>query len=81
MHDYFNKGYISKDAATDTTPVGELVKAGTLASYTTAGKPGIKAQETNLCGQDMTIFQTMDDFITSSAAASFPWAIAHNCRR
>ena len=21
----------------------------------------------------------MDDFITSSAAASFPWAIAHNC--
>lgn len=79
MHDYFNKGYISKDAATDTTPVGELVKAGTLASYTTAGKPGIKAQETNLCGQDMTIFQTMDDFITSSAAASFPWAIAHNC--
>ena len=75
MYDYNQKGYISQDAATDTTAVGELVKAGTLMSYTTGGKPGIKAQETSLCGRDMTIFQTMDDFITSSAIASFPWVI------
>ena len=32
--------YISADASTDTTAVGELVKAGTLMSYTTGGKPG-----------------------------------------
>ena len=79
MHDYFTKGYISQDAATDTTAVGDLVKAGTLASYTTGGKPGIKAQESNLCGTDMTIFQTLDDYISSNAVASFPWAIPLNC--
>lgn len=72
---YNQNGYISKDAATDTSAGTELVKAGTLMSYTTGGKPGIKAQESNLSGRDMTIFQTMDDFISSTSVASFPWAI------
>lgn len=39
IYDYNQKGYISADATTDTTAVGELVKAGTLMSYTTGGKP------------------------------------------
>lgn len=78
MYDYNQKGYISADAATDTTTVTELVKAGTLMSYTTGGKPGIKQQETNMCGMEMTIFQTMEDYISSSAIASFPWAISLN---
>ena len=75
IYDYNQKGYISQDAATDTTAATELVKAGTLISYTTGGKPGIKAQETNLCGRDMTIFQTMDNYVSSTSVASFPWAI------
>ncbi len=78
MYDYNQKGYISKDAATDTTAVTELVKAGTLMSYTTGGKPGIRQQETSLCGRSMTIFQTMEDYVSSSAVASFPWAISYN---
>ncbi len=78
MYDYNQKGYISPDAATDTTAVTELVKAGTLMSYTTGGKPGIRQQETNMCGMPMTIFQTMEDYISSAAIASFPWAISLN---
>ncbi|SCP96985.1 ABC transporter substrate-binding protein [Anaerobium acetethylicum] len=78
MYDYNQNGYISKDAATDTTAVTELVKAGTLMSYTTGGKPGIKQQETNLCGRPMTIFQTLDDYVSSAAVASFPWSISIN---
>lgn len=75
MYDYNQKGYISQDAATDTTAGTEIVKAGALMSYTTGGKPGIKAQESNLCGRDMTIFQTMDNFVFSTSVASFPWTI------
>ena len=75
MYDYNQKGYISADAATDTTGATELVKAGTLMSYTTGGKPGIKAQETSLCGRDMTVFQTMDDYISSTSVAGMPWTI------
>ncbi len=78
MYDYNQKGYISPDAATDTTTVTELVKAGTLMGYTTGGKPGIKQQETNLCGRPMTIFQTLEDYIRSDAVASFPWTIPIN---
>ena len=78
MFDYNQMGYISQDAATDTTSVTELVKAGVLMSYTTGGKPGIKQQETNLCGMPMTIFQTKSDFVGASSAASFPWAIPIN---
>ena len=80
MWKMYNLGYISADSATDTTAVGELVKAGTLASYTTGGKPGIKQQETNLCGKPMTIFQTLGDYISSSAVAAFPWSIPLNCK-
>jgi putative aldouronate transport system substrate-binding protein len=78
LYDYNQKGYISADAATDTTAVTELVKAGTLIGYTTGGKPGIKQQETNMCGRPMTIFQTMEDYVSSAAVASFPWAISFN---
>lgn len=78
LYDYNQKGYISSDAATDTTAVTELVKAGTLMSYTTGGKPGIKQQETNMCGRPMTIFQTMENYVSSAAVASFPWAISLN---
>ena len=75
LYDYNQKGYISADASTDTTAVGELVKAGTLMSYTTGGKPGIKAQETTLTGRDMTIFQTLEDYISSTSVAGMPWTI------
>lgn len=78
IYTYNQDGYISQDAATDTTAVGELVKAGTLMSYTTGGKPGIKVQETGLCGQEMVIFQTMDNYISSTAIAQFPWAVPIN---
>lgn len=75
MYFYNQSGYISKDAATDTTAKGELVKAGTLMSYAISGKPGIKAQASSVCGQSMTIFQTGNDYVSSNAVASFPWCI------
>lgn len=77
LYDWNQKGYISQDAATDTTAVATLVKAGTLATYTTGGKPGSKAQESGM-GVDMTIFQTKENFVASNAVASFPWTIPIN---
>lgn len=78
LNNWYESGYISQDAATDTTAVGDLTKAGVLAAYNTGGKPGIKAQESSLCGYDMTILQTADDFMSSSSVAGFPWAIPLN---
>ncbi|WFR57627.1 ABC transporter substrate-binding protein [Anaerocolumna sp. AGMB13025] len=75
MYQWNQAGYISKDALTDDTSATAQVKAGTAMSYATATKPGIRAQETGLCGRDMVIFQTGDDFLKSSAVATMPWCI------
>lgn len=75
VYSWNQKGYISKDAATDTTSVGQLVKDGVLMAYGTGGKPGSKAQESLGDGRDMTIFQVKEDFMAGSSVASYPWAI------
>lgn len=79
MADYYyawnQAGYISKDALTDDTAATAQVKAGTCMSYATATKPGIKQQESNLCGRDMIIFQCGETVMKSSAVASMPWCI------
>lgn len=75
VYNWNQLGYISKDAAADTTNVGTLAKEGVLMAYGTGGKPGSKVQESTGCGRDMTIFQTREDYVSSSAVASYPWAI------
>lgn len=75
MYSWNQNGYISKDATTDTTSVGTLEAAGTLIAYQTGGKPGSKAQESSGGNRDMTIFQTKDDYMSSSSVASFMWTI------
>lgn len=75
MYRWNQAGFISKDALTDDTAPTAQVKAGTAIAYATATKPGIKAQETGLCGRPMIIFQTGEDFLKSSAVSSMPWSI------
>lgn len=68
-------GYISKDAAADTTNVITLIKENVLMAYGTGGKPGSKVQESTGGGRDMTIFQTREDYISSSSISSYPWVM------
>ncbi len=75
MYKWNQAGYISKDALTDDTAATAQVKAGTALAYATATKPGIRSQESGLCGRDMIIFQAGEDFLRSAAVASMPWSI------
>lgn len=77
VYDWNQKGYISKDAATDTTSVGSLMRDGVILTYGTSGKPGSKVQESLGDGRDMTIFQTKDNYMASSSVAAYPWTIPH----
>lgn len=79
FYDWNQAGYISQDALTDSVAATSAVKAGTALSYATATKPGIKQQESNLCGMPMVIFQLGDDFMKSSAVATMPWCINYSC--
>ncbi len=75
-YEWNQAGYISKDALTDTTGTTPAVKAGSLMAYKTATKPGIKTQETNLCGEPVVIFQIgKNNFAASNTANSMPWCI------
>lgn len=75
MYNWNQLGYMSQDALTDDTAATSQAKAGTVMSYLTATKPGIKQQESNLCGREMIIFQCGEDFMKASSVAAMPWCI------
>lgn len=77
VYNWNQAGYISKDAATDTTAVGSLMKDGIIMAYGTGGKPGSRVQETLGDDRDMTIFQTKKDYMGAASVASMPWAIPY----
>ena len=71
-------GWISPDAITETLGTTTQVKAGSLCAYKTATKPGIRQQESNLCGMPVAIFQLGPDFKASNTYSTMPWAINQN---
>lgn len=71
-------GWISPDAITETNATTTQVKAGSLCAYKTATKPGIRQQESNLCGTPVAIFQLGPDFKGSSAYNTMPWCMNQN---
>lgn len=77
-YDWNKQGYLSGDALTNDIAATTQVRSGTAMSYMTATKPGIRQQESNLCGQNMVILQSGEDFLKSSAPASMPWCISTN---
>ena len=79
MYKWNQAGWISPDAITETNATTTQVKAGSLCAYKTATKPGIRQQESNLCGKPVIIFQLGVDFKGSSTYNTMPWAINQNC--
>ena len=71
-------GWFSNDAITETNSTTTMVKAGSLCAYKTATKPGIRQQESNLCGTPVAIFQLGQDFKASNTYSTMPWAINPN---
>ena len=79
MYKWNQMGFFSKNALTETLATTVQVKAGSLMAYKTATKPGIKQQESNLCGEPVIIFQCGPDFKKSNTYNTMPWAINQNC--
>lgn len=68
-------GFFSMDAATTDIATTVQVKSGSLCAYKTATKPGIKQQESNLCGMPVIIFQCGPDFKKSNTYGTMPWVM------
>lgn len=70
MREWFQKGYINKDAASTTQMEFLSVKAKKAAGYGQSGKPGIANQEGRQCGMPVVYIPMDKPYMTTSDAAS-----------
>ncbi|MDO5424245.1 MAG: ABC transporter substrate-binding protein [Eubacteriales bacterium] len=83
LADWYDKGYIYKDAATDTQGTATMMKAGNTFSYATAIKPGFlaEAEAANGCKCYVMFFKTgggTDGYITTTNVSFYNTGIANN---
>ena len=73
LADWYDKGYIYKDAATDTQGTATMMKAGNTFSYATAIKPGFlaEAEAANGCECYVLYLNPTDDGGISTTNVSF----------
>lgn len=76
MHDWYKKGYILRDAATNQIVANQLVKAGKAFSYLGNGKPGFVEQESRAAGMEMVSVEIRGPFAATSNVTGLMWSIA-----
>jgi len=80
MREWYNAGYISKDAATTKEVHLDLVKAGKAFSYFSPTKVGQHLQESNSTGREMVVAEYRTPSSTTSTVISFMWAVPLNAK-
>ena len=83
MADWYDKGYIYPDAATDTQGTATMMKAGNTFSYATAIKPGFLAEAESANGCEcyvLYINPTDDGYLSTGNISFFDTGIAYNSK-
>jgi putative aldouronate transport system substrate-binding protein len=83
MADWFDKGYIFKDAANDTQGTATMMKGGNLFSYASAIKPGFLAEANSANGFDcyaMYFGEHKEGGISTTNVSFFDTGIATNSK-
>ncbi|WP_256758093.1 ABC transporter substrate-binding protein [Cohnella sp. WQ 127256] len=80
MREWYNKGYIGKDAATTKEVHLDVVKAGRAFSYFGPTKVGKVEQESNSTGRPMVGAEYLAPASTTSSVLSFMWAVPLNAK-
>ncbi len=78
MRDWYEKGYVYKDAATTEDPAEVLIKNNVGFSYFVEGEIGIEASKTAACGMPMTCVKIETYPISTSSCTKFVWAVPNN---
>lgn len=74
--EWFQKGYILQDAATNQFSAYDLMKAGKIFGYICSSKPGIEVQTESRVGEDITEIIIADPVSDTQKVTAFMWAIA-----
>lgn len=78
VREWYEAGYIMKDAATSQEAQANIVRAGKAFGYFANMKPGFEAQEKNITGYDMVKVTLSDNVLFTSAAIGVNMSIARN---
>ena len=77
-HDWYKKGYIYKDSATEKETTQQLVKSNKLFSYLASGELGMATSASIACGMDMTCTKILTFPITTSSCTKFTWGVPNS---
>lgn len=77
-HDWYEKGYIYKDSATDDSLASDLVKANKVFAYLSAVELGAESSAQQSCGMPMTCVKILTLPITTSSCTKFTWAVPNS---
>ena len=80
MHDWYNKGYIYKDATTTDEINYDTVRNNVCFSFFYAAENATKNSGLAGCGYDMTVIKVYDDPITTTTVNRNSWTIPVNSR-
>ena len=79
VHDWYLKGYISKDAITDDTALSAKVKSGRYMAMMAQAKPSYNTQISGECGRPMIVFQVEPDIMKSESITIMLWHLNQGC--
>lgn len=78
MKEWYEKGYIYKDAATQSDAGGELVKTNVGFSYLAQGEIGMETAQSTMCGMPITCVKVLTLPISTSSCTKFVWTVPQN---
>ncbi len=76
VYDWYKKGYILQDAATNQSSATDLMKAGKITGYIGNSKPGNDTQVGATIGEDVTAVSLSPVLSDTQKVTGFMWAIA-----
>jgi putative aldouronate transport system substrate-binding protein len=75
IRDWYTKGYILKDAATNKISTFELMRSGKAFSYLAMQKPGFAAQESKASGTELVTAELLPPYTTTSNVTAAMWGV------
>lgn len=80
MHDWYEKGYVYKDTATNAEMAESLVKSGVAFSYIGNCEEGVETLKSIGCGMPMTCVKVKTYPVTTSSLTKFVWTIPNSAK-
>ena len=80
MHDWYEKGYVYKDTATNAEMAESLIKSGVAFSYIGNCEEGVETLKSTACGMPMTCVKVKTYPITTSSLTKFVWTIPNSAK-